>query len=77
MIKPEFQPLVFSDIVYGYENLEVNEDYVWDAGPGIALNDIFGGDFRIMFPLWMNPSPISENIYDFRWVVSFTPKFEY
>ncbi|NQS98586.1 MAG: hypothetical protein HQ591_09035 [candidate division Zixibacteria bacterium] len=72
-IRIAVQPVLFANFALGMENQSIEKDYIWEAGPGIKLSGIPGGDFHIAFPLWIDPALPGEDNYDFRWVLAFVP----
>jgi len=74
--RPAVQPMVFSNIVFDTEDSFTSGDYILEFGPGILLSGIPGGDFKLAFPLWVDPAPLDEDNYEYRWVVTFTPEFK-
>lgn len=76
-IRPALQPLLFAGAAADPGGIFPGRETVWEAGPGFVLTGVPGGEFRLMFPLWLDPAPADEDEFDFRWVVSFIPDFEF
>ena len=69
-----FQPSVWydSEMLWYYT---INP--VFEAGPGIKISGIPGGEFVAAFPVYYHYPYDYEDDFDFRWAVVFRPDFEF
>ncbi|MBC8205072.1 MAG: M1 family metallopeptidase, partial [FCB group bacterium] len=67
-------PSVFSGVNLAVDNPEENEDIYWNFGPGINLTGIPGGEFKLLFPIYLNPALSGEDRLEFRWIIAFVPQ---
>ena len=75
-ISPELSPVFFANLSVFSDNSVSQVDEVYEVGYGLTLKGIPGGTFRLAFPVWVDPAPVDEDSYAFRWFVSFTPEFK-
>ena len=76
-IEPELSSMFFSNLSLfsDYDVSQVEE--IYELGYGIKLKGIPGGTFTAAFPLWVDPAPMDEDNYEFRFFVSFAPDFKF
>ena len=76
-IIPELSPVLFANMSVFSDNSASRIEEVYELGYGLMLKGIPSGIFRLVFPVWVDPAPVDEDRYAFRWFVSFTPDFKF
>ena len=86
-IRPRAKMVLFGGVDFDFYQPSVYYDFtdawiytvnpVFEAGPGIKISGIPGGDFIAAFPLYYHYPYDDEDDFGFRWAVVFKPGFEF
>ncbi len=76
-IRPRLAPIIFTGAAVDAGDFFPDREAAYEAGPGFRITGLPTGDVAMLFPLYLDPAPFEEDKYEFRWVVAFTPKFEW